>query len=132
MLFWVGSNLRNGGVRPERNGGVSMAEIRNDDFRKQIPVHLQRTLNALQQCRTSSLGGHVDACDACGLLQISYNSYRNRNCPKCQGLQKEMWTIQREEELLPVPYFHGIFTLPHELNGLCLGNPRFMMQLGMS
>jgi len=101
----------------------------DDDFRKRIPVHQQRTLNALQQCRTATLGGHVDACNACGLLQISYNSCRNRNCPKCQGMQKEMWTIQREEELLPVPYFHVVFTLPHELNGLCLHNPRFMYNL---
>lgn len=101
----------------------------DDDFRKRIPVHQQRTLTALQLCRTASLGGHVDACDACGLLLISYNSCRNRNCPKCQGLQTEMWTIQREEELLPVPYFHVVFTLPHELNGLCLHNPRFMYDL---
>ena len=101
----------------------------DEDFRKCIPAYQQRTLSALQACRTASLGGHVDACDLCGLLQISYNSCRNRNCPKCQGLQKEMWTIQREEELLPVSYFHVVFTLPHELNGLCLHNPRFMYDL---
>ena len=81
------------------------------------------------QCRTAALGGHVDVCDGCGLLQISYNSCRNRNCPKCQGLEKEAWSIQREEELLPVPYFHVVFTLQHELNGLCLHNPRFMYGL---
>lgn len=101
----------------------------DDDFRKGIPVYQQRTLKALLQCRTAALGGHIDVCDGCGLLQISYNSCRNRNCPKCQGLEKESWTIQREEELLPVPYFHVVFTLPHELNGLCLHNPRFMYDL---
>ena len=98
-------------------------------FRVRIPFHHQRTLEALQSCRTAALGGHLDACDECGFLKISYNSCRNRNCPKCQGLHKEMWVIQREEELLPIAYFHVVFTLPHELNGLCLHNPRFMYDL---
>ena len=101
----------------------------DEAFGMRIPRHHQRTLNALQACRTAALGGHVDACDACGNMRISYNSCRNRHCPKCQGLQKEMWAIQREEELLPVAYFHVVFTLPHELNGLCLHNPRFMYDL---
>lgn len=106
-----------------------IAQFYDEGFRKRIPLHHQRTLGALQKCRTAALGGHVDACDACGLLQISYNSCRNRNCPKCQTILKEMWTIQREEELLPVSYFHVVFTLPHELNALCLHNPRFMYDL---
>lgn len=103
----------------------------DDDFRKRIPLHHQRTLSALQQCRTAALGGHLDVCDngKCDFSKISYNSCRNRNCPKCQGVQKEMWTIQREEELLPVPYFHVVFTLPQELRYLCLRNPRFMYDL---
>jgi len=101
----------------------------DEPFRITIPTHLQRTLNALQQCRTAALGGHLEACNHCGHLRNCYNSCRNRNCPKCQGLQKEMWVIQREEELLPVPYFHVVFTLPDELNGLCLHNPRFMYDL---
>jgi hypothetical protein len=101
----------------------------NEAFRRSIPVYKQRTLSALTACRTAALGGHVDACNHCGKQTISYNSCRNRHCPKCQGLQKEMWTIQREEELLPTTYFHVVFTLPHELNGLCLRNPRFMYGL---
>jgi hypothetical protein len=101
----------------------------NEDFRLRIPVHQQRTLHAIQRCRTATLGGHVDSCDSCGHIKISYNSCRNRNCPKCQGLQKEMWAIQREEELLPVAYFHLVFTLPSELNGLALRNPRFIYDL---
>lgn len=101
----------------------------DEAFRVRIPVHHQRTLKALQSCRTAALGGHIDACDACGHLRISYNSCRNRNCPKCQGLQKEMWVIQRQEELLAVAYFHVVFTLPKELNSLCLRNPRFMYNL---
>ena len=91
--------------------------------------HHKRTLQAIAACRTAALGGHIDACDECGHLRISYNSCRNRHCPTCQGLDKEMWAIQQEEQLLPVPYFHVVFTLPHELNGLCMHNPRFMYGL---
>ena len=64
-----------------------------------------RTLFALKKCRTSALGGHIDACDECGNVSISYNSCRNRHCPKCQGKNREKWIENRETELLPVPYF---------------------------
>lgn len=79
-----------------------------------------RTLDAIRRCRTAALGSHVDACTGCGHLRISYNSCRNRHCPKCQGTQREQWIQAREEELLPVPYFHVVFTLPDSLNQLCL------------
>lgn len=71
-----------------------------------------RTLDAVRRCRTASLGAHVDGCSTCGHLRISYNSCRNRHCPKCQGAQREKWIQARQEELLPVPYFHVVFTLP--------------------
>lgn len=105
-----------------------------EQFSAQLPVdHLpvghRRTLQAIAHCRTARLGSHVDACDACGHLRISYNSCRNRHCPKCQGLNKEMWAIQQEDQLLPTTYFHVVFTIPHQLNGLCLHNPRFMYGL---
>jgi len=105
-----------------------------EQFLPQIPaqdltVHQRRTLQAIRACRTAELGAHIDACDQCGHLRISYNSCRNRHCPKCQGLNKEMWTIQQEDQLLPTAYFHVVFTLPHQLNGLCLHNPRFMYNL---
>ncbi len=64
-----------------------------------------RTLFALKKCRTSALGGHIDACDECGNISISYNSCRNRHCPKCQGRNREDWIQTGETELLPVPYF---------------------------
>ena len=64
-----------------------------------------RTLSALKKCRTSALGGHIDACDECGNVSISYNSCRNRHCPKCQSKNREQWIENRETELLPVPYF---------------------------
>lgn len=79
-----------------------------------------RTLNAVKDCRTAALGAHVDGCTQCGYLRISYNSCRNRHCPKCQGIQREEWIQKRERELLPVPYFHLVFTLPDILNRLCL------------
>jgi Putative transposase/Transposase zinc-binding domain len=83
-----------------------------------------RTLDAIRRCRTAELGGHIDACDGCGNISISYNSCRNRHCPKCQGEKREEWIAAREAELLPVPYFHVVFTLPSELNQLAMHEPK--------
>lgn len=88
-----------------------------------------RTLDAVKRCRTASLGAHVDGCTECGHLSISYNSCRNRHCPKCQGWERERWTQAREAELLPVPYFHVVFTLPDTLNRLCLYQPQVLYGL---
>jgi len=84
---------------------------------------VQRTLSALQHCRSASMGGHVDRCDQCGHIRISYNSCRNRHCPKCQNTQREAWIENRKRDLLPVPYFHVVFTVPDKLNGLFLSHP---------
>ena len=86
-------------------------------------------LNALEKCRTASLGGHVDGCDNCGHLRISYNSCRNRHCPKCQSTNKERWILARQQQLLPVSYFHVVFTLPQELNAWCMHYPKQMYDL---
>jgi hypothetical protein len=83
-----------------------------------------RTLWAIKRCRTAQMGGHVDACDACGNISVSYNSCRNRHCPKCQGHKREEWIQAREADLLPVPYFHVVFTLPNALNELALYKPK--------
>jgi hypothetical protein len=85
-----------------------------------------RTLHALRKCRTAALGGHIDRCNntQCKQLHLSYNSCRNRHCPKCQGHQREQWIQAREAELLNVPYFHIVFTLPDTLNRLCLYAPK--------
>lgn len=83
-----------------------------------------RTLDAIRRCRTAAMGGHIDACDGCGNLSISYNSCRNRHCPKCQGEKREDWIASREAELLPVPYFHVVFTLPSELNQVAVYEPK--------
>jgi len=93
------------------------------------PAHHRRTLQALSQCRTAALGGHVDQCDQCGKQRISYNSCRNRHCPKCQGLSQQRWVEAREADLLPVPYYHLVFTLPDALSGLCLSNPEKLYHL---
>ena len=85
-----------------------------------------RTLRAIKDCRTVALGGHVDGCNSCGYIQISYNSCRNRHCPKCQGHKRVQWIEARETELLPVPYFHVVFTLPDDLNGLALHQPKII------
>jgi hypothetical protein len=79
-------------------------------------------MQAIEICRTAALGGHLDACEDCGHIKISYNSCRNRHCPKCQFLKKEKWLEAREKELLPIPYFHIVFTIPEELNPLALRN----------
>ena len=71
-----------------------------------------KVMSAIERCRTVALGGHVDRCDSCAHLQISYNSCRNRHCPKCQAVAAKAWLAERQAELLPVPYFHVVFTLP--------------------
>lgn len=88
-----------------------------------------RTLGAIEACRTAALGGHVYECTQCQARKLVYNSCRNRHCPKCQSLEKERWLEQRRAELLPVPYFHVVFTLPEELNSLALSHPRFLYDL---
>jgi hypothetical protein len=85
-------------------------------------------MSAIEACRTSLLGGHKDKCDNndCGHLEISYNSCRNRHCPKCQFLRKEKWIEARAEDLLPIQYFHVVFTIPAEFNPLVLSNQKVM------
>lgn len=80
----------------------------------------ERTLHALRKCRTKALGGHIDVCNCCKKLHISYNSCRNRHCPTCQGHKQKQWVQKRMTELLPVGYFHVVFTLPSELSKVCL------------
>jgi hypothetical protein len=80
-------------------------------------------------CRTAYLGGHIQRCDHCGAERILYNSCRNRHCPKCQNIPRERWLEARRAELLPVIYFHNVFTLPHELNSLILSNKMVMINI---
>jgi hypothetical protein len=87
-----------------------------------LPLTHLRTMHAIEVCRTADVGGHVDECEECGHIKISYNSCRNRHCPKCQFLKKEKWVEARGKELLPIEYFHVVFTMPDELNPLALRN----------
>ena len=86
-------------------------------------------MRAVEVCRTAVLGGHKDQCDTCGHVQISYNSCRNRHCPKCQALRKERWIEDRAEDLLPIEYFHVVLTIPSELNPLAIMNQKVMYNL---
>jgi hypothetical protein len=92
--------------------------------------HTQRhVLRAIVQCRTAALGGHREQCQACGRTRPVYNPCRNRHCPKCQALAQATWRQAQQAVLLPIPYFHIVFTLPHELNALVRANPRRLYAL---
>ena len=101
------------------------------DYRKRYPMSKEQfeVVYDILSCRTAYLGGHMEKCDHCGLERCAYNSCRNRHCPKCQSLTKERWLQARKAELLPAIYFHSIFTLPHELNAVVLGNKKLMLTL---
>ncbi len=89
----------------------------------------QRVLIDIARCRTAAMGGHVEVCAVCGTVRCAYNSCRNRHCPKCLGRARQRWAAAREAELLPVPYFHVVFTLPHELSDLALGHPEVVYDI---
>jgi predicted Zn-ribbon and HTH transcriptional regulator len=98
-------------------------------YRSSFDFQQLKAFRAIQRCRTAALGGHRDACQTCGYQAISYNSCRNRHCPKCQAQARERWLAARERELLDTSYFHVVFTVPHELNVLALENPRLFYDL---
>src|SRR5919206_3960310 len=95
-------------------------------FRKDQAGHLSlaqlKVMSAIETCRTACLGGHVEACSDCGHHRVAYNSCRNRHCPKCQGAAARAWLAEREADLLPVGYFHLVFSLPAEIAALALQN----------
>jgi len=94
-----------------------------------LPLSDLKVMHAIEVCRTAYLGGHVERCDRCGFERIAYNSCRNRHCPKCQALAKAEWLEKRKAELLPVEYFHNVFTVPHELNQVALYNKKIVFDL---
>ena len=102
---------------------ASLADILRNHGQPYLDTHAlsavqEKAWRAIVACRTQSLGGHIECCDHCGVLRYLYHSCRNRHCPQCQTRAKEAWLAARRRELLPVPYFHLVFTLPHALNGL--------------
>lgn len=117
-----------------RSSGVEVGDIFREfgpSYRasNRLPVRILKAMRAIERCRTATLGGHIDECDACGYVRISYNSCRNRHCPKCQSLAKEKWLTSRKKELLPVPYFHIVFTIPDSLNYLALVNQKVLYNI---
>jgi len=107
------------------HGAVEVADVfrhYGDAYRQQRGCSLstaqRRVMTAIEQCRTAALGGHAEQCDACGHQRICYNSCRNRHCPKCQSLTRAEWLEHRRSELLAVPYFHVVFTVPQEIGAI--------------
>ena len=102
-----------------------------DSYRteRRLPPPHQRVLNNILTCRTAAKGGHMEECDSCHHRRPAYNSCGDRHCPKCGTMAKEKWLAERRAELLPVPYFHKVFTLPHELNPLTLANKKVVLGL---
>jgi hypothetical protein len=94
-----------------------------------LPKNVRKAMTAIEHCRTGTLGSHVDTCNECGYSRISYNSCRNRHCPKCQTITKEQWIEARKEDLLNVRYFHVVFTIPDTLNGITFQNQKVIYSI---
>jgi len=103
------------GYRAAQAGHLSLAQL--------------KVMSAIQNCRTAALGGHVEGCDDCGHRRVAYNSCRNRHCPKCQGAAARTWLAERQADLLPVGYFHVVFTLPAEIADIALQNKAVVYDL---
>ncbi len=112
---------------------ADVVHIHGDHFVRQNESWLSfqqlRVITAIARCRTAALGGHIDKCSSCDHKAISYNSCRDRHCPKCQAQARQRWLSARERELIGAPYFHVVFTLPHELNLLCQYNQKLLYDL---
>ncbi|MGH9671062.1 MAG: IS91 family transposase [Terriglobales bacterium] len=121
----VAAGAEGNGVRPR----FEVAEVVRAYGEEYVRTHRstgaqRRVLRAIAHCRTAALGGHRQQCDSCGQQRIAYNSCRDRHCPKCQGKERARWMAAEQAMLLPVPYFHLVFTLPHALNALVRANRR--------
>lgn len=131
-------------MEPHQTLGEAAAAVRNglevadvmrlhgQEYRNNHPLSTQqlKAMRDIEACRTVALGGHVDVCDkGCGFTRISYNSCRNRNCPKCQGLKSAQWLEQRLERILPIHYVHMVFTVPHETLPIMLHNKQTLYNI---
>ncbi len=122
------------GAGPARAPRIELAEIVRAYGAAYEQTHAlvgaqRRTLRAITACRTAALGGHRAVCTTCGAERITYNSCGNRHCPKCQRVATERWLAARRREVLPIPYFHVVFTLPHALNPLAQSHPSLIYRL---
>jgi hypothetical protein len=116
--------------------GLEVADVFRDganrflsEYGSMLSREQRQVLRAVMDCRTPALGGHLQKCDGCGHERIQYNSCRNRHCPKCQALARAEWMEARSMELLPIPYFHVVFTLPREFRRLALQNKRLVYRI---
>ncbi|VAX20618.1 Mobile element protein [hydrothermal vent metagenome] len=114
-----------------KSKGIEISDVFREygsEFRNiyHLPENQTSIMNLIVNCRTAALGSHIEKCDNCGYETIAYNSCRNRHCPKCQYRAREEWIASRERELLPVPYYHIVFTIPEILNNLVLVNKRIL------
>ena len=118
-------------IKPEKSriGVAHILETHIEDYQEQYPLwpEHRKIVFDLLNCRTAYLGGHIDRCDSCGTLRVTYHSCRNRHCPRCQHMPRERWLAQRKGEILAASYFHVVFTLPHELNTIILNNKKVML-----
>ncbi|EKS72777.1 IS91 family transposase [Caballeronia sp. Lep1P3] len=108
-----------------RRHGPTYREVHADSLSREQ----YRVMTAIEQCRTAALGGHVEQCDSCGHQRIAYNSCGNRHCPKCQSLARAQWLEDRQADVLPVPYFHVVFTLPEKIASIAFQNKRVVYDL---
>jgi len=120
-------------IKPD-NKTLEVADILRhhlDDYKTEYPLwpEHRKIATDLLNCRTAHLGGHIERCDKCGAVRITYHSCRNRHCPKCQHMPRERWLKKRKDEILPTSYFHVVFTLPHELNTVILNNKKVMFNI---
>ena len=120
-------------IKPD-NKTLEVADILRhhlDDYKTEYPLwpEHRKIATDLLNCRTAHLGGHIERCDNCGAVRITYHSCRNRHCPKCQHMPRERWLEKRKDEILPTSYFHVVFTLPHELNTVILNNKKVMFNI---
>jgi len=120
-------------MNPHRLGLADVLRAHQQEFlarwNRVLSREQRRALRDLRDCRTAALGGHLQQCDQCGHRVNVYNSCRNRHCPKCRARARAKWLAQRQAELLPVPYFHVVFTLPQQIAGLALQNPKQIYNL---
>jgi hypothetical protein len=114
-----------------KSNKIEVADIFRNNLNKlpKISQESWKVINSIISCRTAKLGGHVLKCDYCNYEEYSYNSCRNRHCPKCQTLKKVRWLEARESELLPVNYFHVVFTIPDILNPIALQNKNVVYKI---
>jgi len=118
-------------TRREKPEMADVVRVYGEKYRHthSLSYEQMKTMHHIKVCRSAELGGHVEQCTHCGFERISYNSCRDRHCPKCQTLVKEQWLNDRKAELLPCGYFHLVFTLPHELNPIILCNKRVTLNI---